>query len=137
VDLKDKTVHAFSTFVVTVRSGNDGVVVKDGLYLRFGRITEAIRGAPTVTRDSLQIVGCDKEFMLSEYINFQAELAANLTRTFMRRARCSAGFVSLEPVSFRGRTLFRIKVADANAPNLEEVVRLLIQAFAVAVEVFD
>jgi hypothetical protein len=137
VELKDRIVHAFSTFVITLRSENDGVVVKDGLYLRFGRITEEIPGAPTVQSASLQIVARDKDFMLSEYINFQGELAANLARTFIVKAQCPVRFVSIEPVSFRGRTLFRMKVSNANAPNLEEVVRLLIQAFSVAVEVFD
>jgi hypothetical protein len=120
-----------------VRSGNDGVVLRDGPYLRFGRIMETLRGAPAVTPSSLQIVSCDRDFMLSEYLNFQAELAANLVKTFIAKAACSAVFISLEPVSFRSRTLFRLKVSDASAPHLDEVVRYLIQAFSVAVEVFD
>jgi hypothetical protein len=135
VELKDRTVHAFSTFAIAPRPGNDGVVVRDGPYLRFGRITEAIRGTPVATAASLQIVSWDKEFMLAEYINFQAELAANLARTFIAKAKCPARFVAIEPVSFRGRTLFRLRVTNAGARNIEEVVRLLIQAFAVAVEV--
>jgi hypothetical protein len=137
VELSDQIVHAFSTFPIPVPTRNAGVILQDGIYHRLGRISEEIRGTPTITPTSLQIVGRDKDAILSDYLNLQTELAGNLAKSFLVRARCPAQFVSIEPVSFRSRTLFRLKVSDADAPNLEEVARLLIQAFSVGVEIYD
>jgi hypothetical protein len=137
VELSDQTVHAFSTFPIPLPTRNAGVIVKDGLYLRFGRISEEVRGTLTITPTSLQIVSRDKDAILSDYLNLQTELAANLTKSFLLKAHCPAQFVSIEAVSFRARTLFRLRVSDADAPNLEEVARLVIQAFSVGVEIYD
>jgi hypothetical protein len=137
VELSDTRAPAFSTFPLAFSALANGVVVGDGEYLRFGRLVEELRAAPEFTRASLQVLGCDKEYQLSEYLGVQAELAGNLARTFLTRAKCPAQFVSVEPVSYRGRSLFRLKVSDADAENIGEVVRLIIQAFGVAVEVFD
>jgi hypothetical protein len=135
VELSDATVPAFSTFPITF--GRSGVVVRDGQYLRFGRLVEEMRTTPQLTQASCQIFACDKEYQLSDYLGVQTELAGHLARSFLLSAKCPAEFVSVETVSYRGRSLFRLRLSDADAPNAAEVVRLMIQAFGVAVEVFD
>ena len=137
VELSDTRAPAFSAFPLAFSALANAVVVRDGQYLRFGRLVEELRAAPEFTRASLHVLGCDREYQLSEYLGVQAELAGILARTFLTRAKCPARLVSVEPVSYRGRSLFRLKVSDAGAHNIGEVARLIIQAFGVAVEVFD
>ena len=135
VEIAGTKVNAFCTFQISA-GASDGVVVRDGQYLRFGHVLEQIR-APRTDFLGPQIVAIDRECQLGDYINGQTEIAAALIPSFMQRAECDAGFISVETVSYQARALFRVRVRDANAANIDKVVRLLIQAFAIAVEVYD
>jgi hypothetical protein len=137
VELNDLTAPAFSTFPIAFGLRMDCVVVRHGQYLHFGRIIDEVRNPPDLTPASPQVLLCDKDYQLSEYLGVQAELAGNLVRSFIARTRCPATFIGVEPVSYRGRALFRLQLSDPDAPNVEDVVRLMIQAFGVAVEVID
>jgi hypothetical protein len=135
VELSDATVAAFSTF--TIPFGRCGVVVRDGQYLRFGRLVEEMRIGPKLTQASCQIFACDKEYQLSDYLSVQTELAGHLAQSFLTHTKCPAEFVGVETVSYRGRSHFRLRLSDTDAPNVADVVRFMILAFGVAVEVFD
>ena len=135
VEIGDARVNAFCTFPLAA-SAADGVVVRDRQYLRFGRIVEQVKSSRFEAM-APQIVAIDQECQLGDYVNGQTEIATALIPSFMQRAECDAGFVSVETVSHQARALFRVRVRDAGAANLDRVVRLLIQMFAVAVEIYD
>ncbi|OHT10735.1 hypothetical protein TRFO_19973 [Tritrichomonas foetus] len=136
VELSDVKVNAFSTFH-TESAISDGVVVRDGVYLRFGRILKEIKAPQTFDRAAPQIISIDITSSLSDYIIGQTAVASAMIPTFLRKCDVPCEFISLETVSYDARALFRVKVTNASAPHLDRFVRLLIQTFCVAVEVYD
>ena len=135
VELWNSSIAAFSALPI-VPGGADGVVVNDGRYLRFGRAVERLKTTQT-DAPVAQIVAVDKNCQLGEYMSMQAEIARAVMPSFMMRAECETRFLDLETVSYQARALFRVKVENADARNIDRVVRLLIQMFAIAVEVYD
>jgi hypothetical protein len=83
VELRDKSVRAFTTFPITLRSRSDGVVVRDG-------------GSEGRAPAALQMVGCPKDFMLAENLNSQSNLGGNLAHTLLeeRDVRRGSGAAS-------------------------------------------
>jgi hypothetical protein len=136
VELKDRTVCAYATFPVNASTA-DGVVVRDGAYLRYGRIMGDTHRPAEYNWQSPQITGIDKNSALSDYLQGQAMVASALIPSFLMKSECSAEFQGIECVSYQGRALLRVKMSNADAPNMDKVVRLLIHMFSVAVEVYD
>ena len=135
VELNDVTVNAYANFPIPTNTC-DGVVVRDGCYLRFGRILEQLKGT-RIDRQAPEIVDIDRGGELSDYVNGQTQVAAALMPSFLARAKCATQVLGVETVSYQARALFRVKVRNANAPNMDAVVRLLIQMFSIAVEIYD
>ena len=96
VEIGDARVNAFCTFPLAA-SAADGVVVRDRQYLRFGRIVEQVKSSRFEAM-APQIVAIDQECQLGDYVNGQTEIATALIPSFMQRAECDAGFVSVETV---------------------------------------
>lgn len=136
VELADRQVRAFTT-IPSEQIRSDGVVVLDKSYLRFGRILQEIKGPASLDNDSHRIINFVDNPALSDYVMGQKDVASALIPTFLKKCNVPSRFISLEPVSFDCRTLFRIKLTRVNVPNIDAFIRLLIQAFCVAVEVYE
>lgn len=136
VELSDCTINAFSLFNCG-DARSDGVVVRDHTYLRFGRIIKEIKNPGNYDRATPQIISIDQNSFLYDYILGITNLATAMIPTFLKNSNVQSGFVSIETVSYDARALFRVKLTNASVPNIDKFIRCLVQAFCVAVEVYD
>lgn len=136
VELSDCTINAFSLFNCG-DARSDGVVVRDHSYLRFGRIVKEIKNPGNYDRSTPQIISVDQNSFLYDYILGITNLATAMIPTFLKNSNIQSEFVSMETVSYDARALFRVKLSNASVPNIDKFVRHLVQAFCVAVEVYD
>jgi hypothetical protein len=134
VSLSDTAGCAYSTFS-TLAKPNDGVIVREGHYARFGWITEKIDKTIEFKRGAPHITALDKNYALSDYVKGQSDLAQSLVPLLLKQANCPAVLISAESASWQSRGMLRLKVSDPYAPNIEEAIALTIQIFCVAVEV--
>ncbi|KAK8887310.1 hypothetical protein M9Y10_038348 [Tritrichomonas musculus] len=136
VELSDCTTNAFSLFNCG-DARSDGVVVRDHVYLRFGRIVKEIKNPGTFDRSTPQIISVDQNSYLYDYIFGISNLATAMIPTFLKNSNAQCEFVSMETVSYDARALFRVKLTNTSDPNIDKFIRSLVQAFCVAVEVYE
>jgi len=135
VELADVTVDAFSCQALTAHD-SDGVIVRDGCYLRFGRIIRKIN-PESCDQSALQIIMMDVNGEVGDYINGQTQIAKELLPSFILQCGARCKFVSVETVSYQARSLIRVKVTNADDPNLDLVVQKLMMVFCSPVEIYD
>lgn len=135
VELSDCTVIAFAADFINAKT-SDGVIVRDGAYLRLGRIIS--KATPDqITDTALQIVQMDVDGSVGDFIRSQTQIAAALMPSFMAQAHCTCEFISVETVSYQSRSLIRVKVTNADDPLLVHVVQKLLAVFGAPAEVYD
>jgi hypothetical protein len=134
VAINDTQVRAYATIQLPGKP-NDGVLVRENGYTRFGRIVEAIQVSSDTDRNFPQIISLDRDYLIADHVRGQSELAQRMVSLFLKEVNCPAVLIGIESISFRSRGLLRLAVSDPEAPGIEEAVSLTIQMFAVAVEV--
>ncbi|KAH0792178.1 hypothetical protein GPJ56_003977 [Histomonas meleagridis] len=135
VALLDTCVVAFLSDDTQVEK-TDGVMILDGQYIRFGVIVEELKvdfEDPTARR----IIAVDKQSILSDYVLGQRQIATILVPKFLERCNIPSKLVSLEFVSFQARALLRVRLSNSSCKNIDDLIRLLIQTFQIAVEVYE
>ena len=135
VALLDTAVKAFLADDTQVEV-TDGVMILDGQYIRFGVIVEELK-ADIIDNTSRRIIAVDKHSILSDYILGQRQIATSLVPKFIKRCNIPSKLVSLEFVSFQARALLRVRLSNSSCKNVDDLIRLLIQTFQVAVEVYE
>lgn len=135
VQLIDSKVKAYSNF--DIQSDVVSVVVLDGQYLRFGRILQKLDVSTNYDLSARRIIIVDKQSLLSDYIYGQTQIANSLMPTFIKRCGIKTDLLGLEFVSFQARALLRIRLRNASIYNLDALIKLVIQAFHVAVEIYE
>ena len=133
VALSGNTVTAFSIYEFR-GSEPCGVVVRDGSFLRYGRITRVL-GPEEGANSAFQIVMFDTDGALGRHITRLTNLATTICTVFCD----GTGLVvrDIEVVSFRARSLLRVKVAELADGDVDRLTERLISTFAMAVEIFD
>lgn len=134
VELSDVTVNASTTIPIT-GGGQNSVIVRDGCYLRLGRILRELNSVQTLVPGTPQIIAVDTNGELGDYVMVQTQIASALIPSFFAREKCEARFRGVETVSYHARALLRVKVSDVYAANIDRVIRLIIHMFAMPVEV--
>lgn len=137
VELNDCTVNAYATPPLNFTT-SDGVIVRDGCYLRYGRILKRIKLDECNKQcASLQIVATDPKREVGDFIFGVSQIAQKLIPNFIIQSGANSTFVSVETVSYQARSLIRVKVSDADDPRLMYVMQKLILVFGAPVEVYD
>ena len=136
VEINDMKVNAFSTFHCETAT-SDSVVVRDGSYLRFGRIIKEIKAPSNFDRSSPQILYVDSTPLLSDYIFSMNQISKSMIPIFLKKSNIQSELISVETVSYDARAMFRIKLSNASVPNIDKFIRFVIQTFGIAVEVYD
>jgi hypothetical protein len=137
VELADCTINAYATPPLNFTT-SDGVIVRDGCYLRYGRILKRIKLEKCSKNcASLQIVATDPKRAVGDFISGVSEIAQRLVPNFIIQSGANCNFISVEMVSYQARSLIRVKVSDADDPRLMYVMQKLIQVFGAPVEVYD
>ena len=137
VELNDCQVDAYASPLINT-SATDGVIVRDGFYLRFGRILRRIKPEERAKDSaSLQIVSSDINHSISDLVCGISQIAQQLIPNFMIQAGAKCEFCSVETVSYQARSLIRVKVTNADDPSLIYVLHKLIRIFETPAEVYD
>jgi hypothetical protein len=134
VSLSDTSVCVYSTLTGPAKP-NDGVVVREGHYARFGSVTGAVHQTIEFNRAAAHITAIDRNYALSDYVKGQSDLAQKLVPLLLKQVNCPAILISAESASWQSRGMLRLRVSDPDAPNMTEAVAMAIQIFCVAVEV--
>ncbi|KAH0795641.1 hypothetical protein GPJ56_000520 [Histomonas meleagridis] len=129
VALVDTTVKAYVTDDIEVE-------ITDGQYIRFGVIVEEVK-TDIEDPSSRRIISLDKHSNVSDYIMGQRQIATSLVPIFIKRCNIPSKFISLEFVSFQALALLRVRLSNSSCKNIDDLIRLLIQTFQVAVEVYE
>lgn len=137
VQLKDKTVNAFVRPNLPILEC-EGVVVIDGLFLRYGKIIKRIfPSSSNISTSSYQIISFDENSILEEYLTSQNRLAMILIPKLIQKLQIQTKLLDVETVSFETRSLIRIKLSNLNIPNLDSFTRHIINLFYTAVELIS
>lgn len=136
VQLVDADVIAYTNCAAQF-DADDGVVVLDGQYLRLGRIVQQLDAGAGCEPTARRIVGADRNCMLSDYVFGQTQIANALMPAFLQRCGIQTDLLGIELVSYQARALLRIRLRNAAQIDVDELVRLVIQAFQIAVEVYE
>lgn len=134
VTLSDgNTVAAFSIYEF---HGSDacGVVVRDGQFLRYGKITRQI-GQEESANSPYQIVMFDNDGSLGRHIKELSEVVSAMMPVFVYGTGLAV--CETEIVSFRARSLLRVRVTGYATGNVETLTERLISTFAMAVEIYE
>lgn len=135
VKLADFNIHAYSFQQLNWENGA-GVFIRDGRYLRYGQITKSLQ-IKDCDPAALQIVGQDSKGEVGDFIFGVNQIAQRLIPNLIIQSGSSVEFISVEIVSYQARSLLRVKVTNADDPNLLYVMQKLIYIFGTPVEVYD
>ena len=137
VELNDCQVDAYASPLINTNA-SDGVILRDGFYLRYGRIIKRIKAEErNKEMASLQIVSADINGSVGDFVYGISQIAQQLIPNFMIQAGAKCEFCTVETVSYQARSLLRVKVTNADDPSLIYVLHKLIHVFGTPVEVYD
>lgn len=137
VELSDRTVKAFVSSHIFV-DNCEGVIVLDGLILRYGKIIKRIYPtASEVNNYSLRIISFDESGMLYDYLSAQKQLAMILVPKLIKKNNIQTDLIDIETASYQSRALLRVKVSDAHANHMDILTKSLVDLFYIAVEIFS
>lgn len=137
VQLSDKTVNAYATNIINY-TNCDGVIVLDGLILRYGKIIKHIFPPPdNIENDALRIISFDESGILDEYLSVQKQLAMILISKLIKHNNIETELIDVETVSYQSRALLKVKVSNANVNNIDALTKNIIDLFYMAVEIFS
>ncbi|EAX75809.1 hypothetical protein TVAG_589030 [Trichomonas vaginalis G3] len=135
VKLSDFIIHAYSFQQLNWEKGA-GIFIRDGRYLRYGQITKNLQ-IKDCDPAALQIVGQDIKGAVGDFIFGVNQIAQKLIPNLILQSKAAVQFISAEIVSYQARSLIRVKVTNADDPNLLYVMQKLIYIFGTPVEVYD
>ena len=137
VELSDRIIKAFAPPHMHIPEC-EGVVILDGLVLRYGKILKPIY-APSNETDNyaFRIVSFDENGMLDDYLSAQKQLAMILIPKLIKKHDIQTELLDVETVSYQSRALLRIKVSNAKAKNIETLTKNIIDLFYIAVEIYS
>lgn len=137
VELSDKTVKAFLPPHIPI-ANCDGVIVLDGLILRYGKLLKRIYPTSNeISNYSLRIVSFDENGILDDYLSAQKQLAMILIPKLIKKNNIQTNLLDVETVSYQSRALLRVKVSNLNANHIDILTKSIIDLFYVAVEIFS
>ena len=135
VELSDCTVDTFSVHTLSANV-SDSVVVRDGPFLRVGKILKKIK-PEECDKEALQIVFQDKDGTVQDYIQGLTQIVSELAPSFAEQVGSKIEILNVEIVSYQARSLIRLKINNINDPMLADVIQKLIQVFMSPVEFYD
>ena len=135
VELSDVKVDAYSSQQIPFQT-SAGVIVRDGCFLRFGRIISKIQ-PESCDESALQIITLDIDNLIGDYILGQTQIAQELLPSFLIQCGAKCNLLDVETVSYQARSLIRVKVSNADDPMLPYVVQKLVMIFCSPVEIYD
>lgn len=137
VELSDKTVNAFASSIINT-ANCDGVIVLDGLILRYGKIVKHIFPPPNdFENNALRIVSFDESGILDEYLSAQKQLAMILIPKLIKQNNIQANLIDVETVSYQCRALLKVKLSNTQIDNIDLLAKNIIDLFYVAVEIIS
>jgi hypothetical protein len=135
VELNDVTVNCFAYHdSPTVASA--GVVVTDGLCLRYGIITRQIT-KEECGPSSHQIIAFDRDGALGDLVSGQCQIASALAAGFITGTKMNCRLQEVETVSWERRSLMKIRVSNIDAEGIEDLARHMINIFAIPVQIYE
>jgi hypothetical protein len=135
VELNDVTVNCFA-YHDSPTVSSSGVVVTDGLCLRYGVIVRQIT-KEECGPSSHQIVAFDKDGALGDLVSGQSQIANALATAFIAGTKMKCRLQDIETVSCERRSLMKIRVSNMNVEGIEELAGHMINIFAMPVQIYD
>ena len=128
----EATVFAFSIY--EHRGQSCGVVVRDGVFLRYGKIIR-VADQEECANSSYQIVMFDYDGSLGKYLINLKQTVKFIVDKFTYGTNVVVRDV--EVVSFRARALLRLRVDKELVNQIDWLIERLISIFSIAVEIYD
>ena len=135
VELSDCTVDCFSIHTLSANV-SDSVVVRDGPFLRVGKILKKI-SPEECDKEALQIIFQDKDGSVSDYIQGLTQIVQELAPSFAIQCNSKIEILDVEIVSYQARSLIRLRINNINDPMIADVIQKLIQVFMSPVEFYE
>lgn len=134
IELSDCFVDAFSTSKISDNT-TDYVFVRDGVYLRLGKIVRRIK-YDDCDKMALEIVHQDDDGSIIDYFSSFTQIVKNLLPSFAYQCGCKIVFQDVEMVSYQFRMLIRIKVDNISDPNIADLLEKLINVLLCPIELY-
>lgn len=135
VELSTSHIIAFSIYEHEEKM-NCGVVVRDGPYLRYGKIIRQI-SQEECRISAYQIIEFDTNNKLGDYIKRLTELVTLFTKSFIRSKMADVQLKEIEIVSYASRATVKISILNSDQMFEESLTRFLISIFDIAVEITE
>ena len=135
VELSDVTVDAFAIKHLS-QHATDSVFVRDGPFLRLGKILKRIK-TDECDKEALQIIYHDEDGSINDYFGSLTQIVSSVAPAFAVQCNCTLKILDVEFVSYQARVLIRTKVDNVSDPMLAELLQKLITVFMCPVEIYS